>query len=309
MKITSCSISTILLFLCTLVPSAFAANNVKDVTIEEDVCSGDEGIDCFRVRGWSKGNHALDCTIIVPDEGSDLPLIAWANGWDQGNVLGQCTTTGYLPGLKQWAKDGPYVVAAANQWSVQESDVLACVQWVVDNDGLDVSDTTLSVDASKVGLVGHSQGGGAVIKAGNGTKNGPEITTVLAMNPYGPSWVNPEDQDGQIFIVGGSMDTTTPPASYQAVWDAIKEEGEMSGPGGVISALKDGTHNSDAWGTDPDTGATLSCEEAANQDFGRYQSVGLLWWQIQLEDINGHRATLLGILSADPWENTETSNF
>ena len=309
MKITSCSIFAILLSLCTLVPSAFAANNVKDVTIEEDVCSEDEGIDCFRVRGWSKGNHALDCTIIIPSGGSNLPLIAWANGWEQGNVLGQCTTTGYLPGLKQWSKDGPYVIAAANQWSVQESDVLACVQWVVDNDGLNVNDTTLSVDGSKVGLVGHSQGGGAVIKAGNGTKNGPEITTVLSMNPYGPGWVNPDDQDGPVLIVGGSMDTTTPPASYQAVWDAIKAEGDTGGPGGVISSLFDGTHNSDAWGTDPVTGATLSCKEAANQDFGRYQNVGLLWWQIQLQGMDTHRATLEAILGNPPWENTDTSNF
>jgi len=134
MKDNSHLIYIISLFLFFVIPNAFAANNVKEVTIEEDVCSEDVSIDCFRVQGWSKGNHALDCTIIIPSGGSNLPLIAWANGWDQGNVLGQCTTTGYLPGLKQWAKDGPYVIAAANQWSVQESDVLACVQWVVDND-------------------------------------------------------------------------------------------------------------------------------------------------------------------------------
>lgn len=295
---------TISIFLLVVTPYVIAANN-NQVTITENVCPDDEGLNCFRVQGWSKGNHAVDCTVIVPDgrpnRNPPYPLIAWANGWDQGNVLGQCTINGYLPGLKQWAHDGPYIIAAANQWSVQESDVLACVDWVVGNKSDD-----LPADETSIGLVGHSQGGGAVIKAGNGTKKGPEITTVIAMNPYGPSWVNPEDQDGPVLLLGGTADLNTPPASYQAVWDAIKTQGD---PGGVITELAGGTHNSEAWGTDDVTGETLSCEEAATKDFGEYQGVGLLWWQIHLEGINGHRATLERILNSAPWVNTEYSNF
>ena len=31
---------------------------------------------------------------------------------------GESTTAGYKPGLIEWALDGPYIVVAANQWSV-----------------------------------------------------------------------------------------------------------------------------------------------------------------------------------------------
>ncbi len=73
------------------------------------------------VSGHSKGNHALDCTVIRPwksRSGPDAvlyPVIAWANGWDQGNVIGEDTTLGYKPGLIEWSLDGPYIVIAANQ--------------------------------------------------------------------------------------------------------------------------------------------------------------------------------------------------
>ena len=90
------------------------------------------------VEGASQGNHELDCTVIRPrTEASGpndilYPVIAWANGWDQGDVVGEITLEGYKPGLIEWALDDPYIVIAANQWSVQESDVRQCIQWLVD---------------------------------------------------------------------------------------------------------------------------------------------------------------------------------
>ncbi|MEE9296942.1 MAG: hypothetical protein V3W34_18510, partial [Phycisphaerae bacterium] len=90
------------------------------------------------VEGASQGNHELDCTVIRPWTESSgpndflYPVIAWANGWDQGDVIGEITLEGYKPGLIEWALDGPYIVIAANQWSVQESDVLQCIEWLVD---------------------------------------------------------------------------------------------------------------------------------------------------------------------------------
>ena len=104
-------------------------------------CYGYENKNCseIRVNGHSQGNHELDCTVIRPwskDADPDprdvpYPVIGWANGWNFGNVVGEHTTEGYKPGLIEWALDGPYIVVAANQWSVQESDVLACLQWVI----------------------------------------------------------------------------------------------------------------------------------------------------------------------------------
>lgn len=271
------------------------------------------GLDCYSVKGWSKGNHELDCTIIIPQTANQyntVPLIAWANGWEQGNVLGQCTTNGYLFGLKQWAKsdkDG-FIIAAANAWSVQESDVLACVQWVHDN-RVEIG-RSIPFDGENIGLVGHSQGGGAVIKAGNGTKNSPQITTVLAMNPYGPSWVNSEDQDGPVAILGGSADTTTPPGSYQKAWDAISAQGT---PGGINAVLEGGTHNSEAWNGVTGSSGTFSCDDAATGAFGAFQEIGLKWWQIQLKGMTNLQNDLKDDLDMAPWNQwpnlTQYSSF
>ena len=305
----TCILSTLLIMLSTTT-FAGGAKNGNAASFEPIDCPGygeegvNNGLSCYSVTGSSKGNHELDCTIIIPDKITNrkkAPMIAWANGWEQGNVLGQCTTTGYLRGLKEWASSG-YIVAAANQWSVQESDVLACARWVADNSS--GKNDLVPFDGQNIGIVGHSQGGGAVIKAGNGSQ-GLDVTAVMTMNPYGPAWVNSEDQDGPVFIVGGRMDTTSPPDSYQAVWDAISSQGD---PGGVNAVLINGTHNSEAWnGTgDPNT---FSCEDAAEGNFGAYQNVGMLWWDIQLKGkkYTGILKSLLG--DDEVWEAPQYSNF
>jgi dienelactone hydrolase len=313
MKIKTSFIHPILSGLLIILPvAAFGggAQNGNAVSFDAIDCPGYDGEDvnedlsCYSVKGWSKGNHELNCTVIIPDKVTNnnrAPLIAWANGWEQGNVLGQCTTNGYLRGLKEWASSG-YVVAAANQWSVQESDVLSCAQWVSDNaSGIN---SLMPFDGQNIGIVGHSQGGGAAIKAGNGNK-GLSVTAVMTMNPYGPSWVKPENQDGQVLIVGGRMDTTSPPDSYQAVWDAI---GAQADPGGVNAVLKNGTHNSDAWNGTGDPG-TFSCEEAAKGNFGAYQNIGMMWWDIQLKG-KPYTSILKEMLDDDEiWETPQYSNF
>ena len=152
MKITGFNLLIVAMLFTGVASNVSAGGAQKQVTItpEPIFCPGDsidnsddinEGLNCYSVTGWSKGNHEINCTVIVPEPtggntfDTHRPLIAWANGWEQGNVLGQNTTNGYLRGLKLWAKAGPYVIAAANAWSVQESDVLACAQWVVENAG------------------------------------------------------------------------------------------------------------------------------------------------------------------------------
>jgi len=259
--------------------------------------------DCseIRVAGRSQGNHELDCTVIRPwslgeePNPRDLPypVIGWANGWDQGNVIGEYTTLGYKLGLIEWALDGPYIVVAANQWSVQESDVLACVQWVIEN-------YPEKADDSRIGLAGHSQGGGAVIKAGDGWTSGPDITAVVAMNPYGPAWVNPENQDGPLMLLGGTEDTTTPTPSFQEVFDAISSPGAG---GGLLAELDGGTHNSEAWGVHEDGNeTTMGWENAQEVNFGRYQNVTELWWRFHLNDSTQSGRQLKRLLDREIWD-------
>ena len=262
--------------------------NVSD---PED-CLSLEGEQCseITVTGHSQGNHELDCTVIQPwpvlsEPTEGLPVIVWANGWGWNDIAGEFITAGYKPGLIEWALDGPYIVVAANQWSVQESDVLQCLQWVID-------EYEVQVNSAKIGLSGHSQGGGAIIKAGDGQPNGFDITATIPMNPYGPGWVRPGNQDGPMMLIGGTDDTTTPTSSFLAVWEAIQSNGQ----GGLLAELIGGTHNDDAWapeGEDPEL-----------HNFGRYQDVTELWWQIYLND-SGDLDDLKDLLDSKPYWDYE----
>ncbi len=243
------------------------------------------------VTGHSNGNHRLDCTVIRPWNDSSgpgntrYPVIVWANGWGGNDVAGETTTDWYKPILIEWALDGPYIVIAANQWSVQESDVLACLQWILDQNDEADSEYQGVVNIAKIGLAGHSQGGGAVVKAGDGEPNGIEITTVVTMNPYGPSWVDAANQDGPVMIITGSEDIVTPLSWTLPVFEAVQTNDQ----GGLFAVLQGAGHS----------------------EVGRYQTVVKLWWQFTLNEKVGAGRHLMRILDKDPWETQYafTENF
>lgn len=250
---------------------------------------------------FSEGNHALDCLVIRPwsdEDGPDdrtYPVIGWANGWDQGNVLGETTTEGYKPGLIEWALDGPYIVIAANQWSVREPDLVQCLEWLVDQNDVG-GDYFERVNVDKIGIAGHSQGGGAALETGDGGLSDLELAGIVAMNPYGPDWPHLGELIAPLFLVGGGADTTTPVASYIEVWEDVL----LNDQGGIFGVLPDGTHNSEAWGVD-DEGNTLSTEEAALFDFGRYQRPTELFWDFVLNGNGNAGRELRRLLNRSPW--------
>ena len=243
------------------------------------------------VTGPSNGNHRLDCTVIRPwlagsDPGdSPYPVIVWANGWGGWSRDKDATLEGYKPMLVEWVLDGPYIVIAANQWSVQESDVLSCLQWIVDQNSIPGSEYEDLINTSKIGLAGHSQGGGAVVKAGDGEPNGFEISTVVAMNPYGPGWVEPGNQDGPVMVLTGSEDSATPYSWTYPVFQGVQTNDQ----GGLYAVLQGAGHN----------------------DIDRYQTVVMLWWQFTLNDQENSGRSLKRILDKDPWETQYafTGNF
>ena len=242
------------------------------------------------VVGHSNGNHRLDCRVIRPWDSSSLddtqyPVIAWANGWGQGNVFGAGNTAWYINEyLIDWALEGPYIVIAANAWSAREDDVLRCLQWIVDQDGDTESEYYGKVNTDRIGLAGHSQGAGAVIKAGDGEPNGLDITAVLAMNPYGPSWVSAGDQDGQVLVLTGSNDTVTPFRWTYPVFEALV----TNGAGGWYAVYKGGGHS------------TLDL----------YQPVIKEWWDFKLNDNPAAGAAMETILATNPpWTTQYTDGF
>ncbi len=262
------------------------------------------------VVGKSQGNHELDCVVIRPwreDEGPDerlYPVIGWANGWSP--FLGESTTLGYKPGLIEWALDGPYIVIAANQWSAREPDLLQCLEWLVDQNTLSGGEYEGRVDQGHIGIAGHSQGGGAVLKTGDGGMSDLDLAGIVAMNPYGPDWPRLDDLIAPAFFLGGGADTTTPVSSYIEVWDDVKSNDQ----GGIFAVLPDGTHNSEAWGVDSE-GNTLDLEGAALFDFGRYQRPTELFWDFLLNGNNRAGRELRRLLDRDPWitEYHFTDNF
>jgi predicted esterase len=242
------------------------------------------------VEGSSQGNHELDCTVIRPWRNSpspsnkQYPVIVWANGWFGNDVEGEYATEWYKPMLIDWALDGPYIVVAANAWSVKESDVLNCLQWIVDQNDEAGSEYEGVVNTDKIGLAGHSQGAGAVVKAGDGEPNGFEITTVLAMNPYGPSWVSAANQDGPVMVLTGALDEVTAYSWTYPVFEAVQTNDQ----GGLYAVHKDAGHS----------------------DLHYYQEVVMVWWQFTLNDADVGQ-DLMDILDYDPWDTQYalTANF
>ena len=73
-----------------------------------------------------------------------------------------------------------------------------CLQWLIDQNSDPESDYYMTVDTSNIGIAGQSQGGGAALAAGDGVLTDGEgfaqIKSVVAMNPFGPSWVDAQSQ-------------------------------------------------------------------------------------------------------------------
>ena len=257
------------------------------------------------VNGSSQGNHELDCTVIRPWKNSSgpgstpYPVIIWANGWGGNNNAGETTTAGYKPGLIEWALDGPYIVVAANAWAPNEGDMLTCLQWIVDQNTFSGSEYEGVVNTSKIGLAGHSQGAGAAIKAGDGEPNGFDISAVIALNPYGPSWIDAGNQDGPVMAIGGTDDNVVPLSYFENAWTAIQANDQ----GGLLAVLQGGDHSTDAWGPDG--------ENPEDYNFGRYQDVTELWWKFHLYDSATAGRALHRKVDKAPWvtEYAFTANF
>jgi dienelactone hydrolase len=252
--------------------------------------------------GHSEGNHRLDCTVVrpwsfekPPEHGSEpFAVIGWANGWGQGNVQGANQTMYYLPGLEYWAEEGNYLVIAANQWSPRSPDVLQCLQWLMNQNYIEGSDYSGLVDVENIGVAGHSQGGGAALKAGDAVlfdgDTPVEVSTVVAMNPYGPSFVKAKNQNGKIMVLGGDNDVVTPTDSFSKILDGIIR---ADNPGGVQAILSGGTH----------------CNGACREGFGDFGPVSLRWWNFILKQDSAACTELENILDTPSWDSEFSPNF
>ena len=159
----------------------------------------------------SRGNYdttrtsgGRSCTVYRPSNlTSDHPIILWGNGTGASP-----STYGSL--LDHWASWG-YVVLAANTSNPGTGrEMLSCLDWAED------SSIAGSLDFSKVGTSGHSQGGGGAIMAGVD----PRITTTAPIEGYtlglGHDRDSHDEQSGPMLLLSGSADTLVNPALNHA---------------------------------------------------------------------------------------------
>ena len=244
-----------------------------------------------RIFGATSGNHDLSCTVIRPwgleggpnPDFAPYPAAGWLNGWGGNNVAGQPTLQGYLPGLIEWAIDLQTIVVAANAWSARDVDMIRCLEWLAEQNETPGSEYEGIVDTRRIGILGHSQGGGGVLKVGADSSPDYSVAAVVAIHPYGPNWASVGSQEAPVFMIGGGNDTTTPTSSFLPAWDRIK----ANGIGGLLVEKPDGTHNGDAWAPADDF------DNPQNHDFGDYQDAIRLWLSIFLDDADEGAALLM----------------
>lgn len=234
--------------------------------------------------------HKLDCTIIRPWAQSpanhNYPIILWANGWGNKNTD---VTAGYKPGLIEWATSGNFIVVAANARSPRERDPLACVAWILDQNQRSGSIYYGKINTQRAGLAGHSQGGGVMINADT-VRAYFDYTAVLALTPYAANWPGASNQQGPVMLLAGGADEVAPVSNYALpAWQQVQQ----SRQGGLLAIAQGADHNTDAWGP--------AGQDPTQFNFGQFQYISELWWQLTLNQDQSVGATLKTLLDNSPW--------
>jgi len=197
-------------------------------TPTSDAAPTDGGATCGTVRDFAAAGPFMTaqeaggatCTIYRPNPmGATCkhPVIVWGNG------TGASPAT-YQAVLTHWASHG-FIVAAANTSSAGTgNEMVACLDWVIQQSTTSGSAFFGKVDASHVGASGHSQGGGGTIMTGRDAR----VTVTAPLQPYttagfgGFSSASIGQQKGAMFLMSGSSDTIASPTPNQkVVYDGI----------------------------------------------------------------------------------------
>ncbi|SDT97745.1 poly(ethylene terephthalate) hydrolase family protein [Halopseudomonas salegens] len=156
----------------------------------------------------TSGREGPDCTIYRPrtlgENNRRHPIIIWGNGTG-------ASPSGYGSLLDHWASHG-FVVAAANTSDAGSGqEMLACLDYLVQQNGRSTGTYADKLNVNRVGSSGHSQGGGGSIMAGQDSR----ITVTAPFQPYvlglGHDSSSQRNQNGPMFLMTGSSDTLAGP--------------------------------------------------------------------------------------------------
>ncbi|MCG8394504.1 MAG: alpha/beta hydrolase [Pseudomonadales bacterium] len=204
----------------------------------------------------------FSCRIYRPANlGNDHPLIIWGNGTGT-------SPSAYGDGLEHWASWG-FVVAAANTSNAGSGEeMLGCIDYLQD------SIYASSIDFSKIGASGHSQGGGGTIMAARDSR----ITATAPVQPYilglGHQTSSQYQQHAPMLLLSGSRDTLAGPTLNQApVYRRVDVP--------VFWATLNGASHFEPVG-----------------DFGEYKGMTTAWWLYQLNGDSDAASLFTGGCSA-----------
>nr|AGL50934.1 cold-active lipase precursor [uncultured bacterium] len=190
-----------------LAAAAHANNPLPPPNSGEPTDSGFPAVSSFSASGpfaTTAANEGPDCRIYRPrtlgENGLQHPIIVWGNGTG-------ASPTGYNGLLTHWASHGFVVAAArtANAGSGQE--MIACLDYLVQQNGRSSGTYAGKLNVNAVGSSGHSQGGGGSIMAGQDSR----VTVTAPFQPYvlglGHNSRSQSNQNGPMFLMTGSSDT------------------------------------------------------------------------------------------------------
>ncbi len=157
----------------------------------------------------TSGNEGPSCRIYRPrtlgENGRRHPIIIWGNG------TGTSPTT-YSGLLDHWASHGFVVAAARTSNAGNGRDMIACLDYLVQQNGRSTGTYSGNLNVNRIGTSGHSQGGGGSIMAGQDSR----VTVTAPMQPYtiglGHRSSSQSNQSGPMFLMSGGRDSIASPS-------------------------------------------------------------------------------------------------
>jgi hypothetical protein len=220
----------------------------------------------------TEGPNPTNCTIHRPMElgadGLKHPVILWGNGTFATPAI-------YAEVLSHWASHG-FIVAAANTGNAGSgAEMLACLDYLTEQDGVAESPYFGKVELTRVGSSGHSQGGAGSIMAGRDARVSvtaplqPYINAIPGGGAFDQGAIGA--QTGPMFLMSGSEDTIAQPAPNQ-------------------QPVFDGTNVPVFWGT------LLGADHlaSATADITGYRGPATAWFRLHLMDDESARALFYG---------------
>ena len=155
---------------------------------------------------------------------SKYPIVSWANGTG-------CPPSLYDGLLRELASAGFIVVASSETMAADGTAQIAAIDFVISENSNKSSALYNKVNSSKIGVIGHSQGGRSSVNAG---ASDSRITCVLSL--AGSNFVEEAEKLSKpVLFMAGSKDKVVDPQKWiVTAFDAVKGPAVYSSLNGAI---------------------------------------------------------------------------